>query len=269
MHFRAHFSERWKRLADITQQAIEQYKVDRSHVKLTTLYKELVTLSRFLKWCRRAGYLGEVPEFERVRPVTDYRPVDLSPAEARALLAQLPDRTAHPKRYPVREFFTVQWAQGLRPGELRTLTWQDVDLRKRRLTIIQSNDKARTGRTIGLAPESYRVLKEMAKHGTLASALVFGRSEFRTSLKLAAERCKLGKVTPHHLRHARLSELASSTRDVAAVQYFAGHKNLATTDKYVRSRTERTELMLKELGKAARRAPKARRGAQQKSARAR
>ena len=35
--------------------------------------------------------------------------------------------------------------------------------------------------------------------------------------------------------------------DVGALQYFAGHRHLVTTDRYVRSRTERTKLMLDNL----------------------
>lgn len=251
MHFRAHFLDRWHRIDQITTPAIEQYKVDRraAKAKLPTVYKELVTLSRFLRWAKKHGHLHEIPEFDRFKPVSDYQPIDLTPEDVAALLAEVPDRAAHPKHYPVREFFTVQWAQASRPGEVKKLRWQHVDLRKGRLTVPPTNDKARVGRTVGLAPEALAVLLELAKAPHLQTAPVFGRSDYRRSLTLAGERAGFPDVTPHHLRHARLSELASTTRDVAAVQFLAGHKNLATTDRYVRSRTERTELMFAQMPK--------------------
>lgn len=249
MHFRAHFLPLWGRLDKITTTSIEGYKVQRKTegAKLPTVYKELVTLSRFLKWCKKNGHLHETPDFERFKPVSDYEPPNLTPEDVRRVLDLLPDQATHHNRHPVREFFTVQWAQAMRPGEVMTLTWADVDLDKRRITVRQSLDKARTGRTIGMAKEAHEVLSRMAKLPHLQAARIFDRRDYRVSLELAAERAKLPRLTPHHLRHARLSELASTTRDVGAVQFMAGHKNLSTTDRYVRSRTERTEEMLKLL----------------------
>lgn len=255
MHFRAHFLPRWERLAHITSSSIEAYKVDRQQEKngrggvvtLTTVYKELVSLSMFLRWCKKKHHLAELPDFERFKPTTTYQPTNLTAADVKRLLAQLPDRATHHNRLPVREFFTVQWAQAMRPGEVMTLRWHDVDLERRRITIHPSNDKARTGRTIGMDPKAHAVLAKLARAPHLQTSRIFDRVDFRVSLRLAAGRAGLPKVTPHHLRHARISELASSTRDVAAVQFMAGHKNLSTTDRYVHSRTERTEEMLKVL----------------------
>ncbi len=251
VHWRAHFLEgmRWKSIKDITAAAIDQYKVERTRAgaKPPTIYKALVTLSRFFKWAKRHGHIDHIPEFERVKPVSDYKPPDLTPEDMRLLLAELPNRASHPKHYPAREFFTVMWAQGMRAGELMSLTWADVDLERDRLTVRASRDKARVGRTIALARESVDILSEMAQRKPLLVSRVFGVFDLRVSLERAAERAKLPHVTSHHLRHARLSELASSSHDVAAVQYFAGHQSLTTTDRYVRSRTERTEELLRGL----------------------
>ncbi len=249
VHWRAHFLDRWKAIAEITPAAIDHYKVERTREKAKppTIYKELVTLSRFFKWAKRHGHIDHVPDFERVNPASDYKAPDLTADQMRRLLAELPDRARHPKHYPVREYFTVLWAQGMRAGELQSLTWADIDLERERLTVRASRDKARKGRTIALARESVAVLSEMAKRKPLSASRVFGSFDLRVSLQLAAERAKLPPICQHHLRHARLSELAGSTRDMAAVQYFAGHMSLTTTDRYVQSRTERTEELLRGL----------------------
>jgi integrase len=257
-HYRAHFAKRWTTVDELTGPALEQYAADRLRevtrlkrpASSVTVHKELVTLSRFLRWAKRNGVIREVPSFDRVDPVSSYRPPDYSTEQARALLAALPDRHTHSKRQPVREFFTVQWAQAFRPdAELGALTWADVNLKKREITIRQSSDKAREGRTIGLAPEAYRILSAMAKDAhPLPTALVFGRHNYRASLMKAAKALGLPMLTRHNLRHFRLTELGHSPGTaVGSLKYFAGHKLLATTDRYVRSRTKATKDMLSAL----------------------
>ena len=58
-----------------------------------------------------------------------------------------------------------------------------------------------------------------------------------------AERAGVTRMTTHVFRHARLGELASASPDTAAIQFAASHESLATTDRYVRSRSERTGLV--------------------------
>ncbi len=55
-----------------------------------------------------------------------------------------------------------------------------------------------------------------------------------------AETAGVTRMTTHVFRHARLGELPSASPDTAAIQFAASHESLATTDRYVRSRTERT-----------------------------
>lgn len=254
------FISRWPTLDKVTPNEIERYKVSRADddppPRMTTLYKELVTLSRFLHWCKRAGHLDVVPEFERVKPVTDYVPPDTTPEEVARVLAELPNHETHPKRYPVREFYTVQWSQGLRPGDVQRLLWSHIDLGRKRITIAASNDKARTLRVVGMSKETARALAEMATRSHHQDSPVFGRRSFRRSLDLAIARAGVTRFTPHGFRHARLTELASSTRDTASVQFVAGHKNLSTTDRYVRSRTERTEKLFDEMPDSGKQPPK-------------
>lgn len=241
----ARYMTRWQSIDQITTKAIEEYKVDRrtenQKLRLTTLYKELVTLSRLLHWCKKAGHLDDVPHFDRFKPVTDYVPPNTTPEEIDRVLRELPDRKTHPKRLPVREFYVVQWSQGLRPCDVQRLLWHHVDMAAKKITIAASNDKARTGRVLPMTKESIAVFRELAKRPHAAMEPVFGNRSYRRSLQLAIERAGVSRFTPHGFRHARLTELASETRDTAAVQFIAGHKNLSTTDRYVRSRTERAQ----------------------------
>ena len=188
------------------------------------------------------GHISELPHIEAVPQISDYAPPDYSPQQVRALLAALPSRDEHRTGHPVREFFTVQWAQASRPGEVESLRVCDVNLRRREMTIRQSEDKARVGRTVSLAPEAYRVLKSLLQGTHVREALIFGVCSYRAALKKAADDCKLPRPTRHNLRHFRLTELGHLPgTSPAALQFLAGHKHMATTDRYIRSRTKATK----------------------------
>lgn len=258
-HFRAHFQHRWTDLdAMIEPGAIDKYASDRLSGRSpavedeprrprpekgssVTVAKELVTLRRFLKWCKREGHIAAVPEWERVRPMSDYQPPDYTREEVLALLAALPDRATHRRRFPVREFFTIQWAQGLRPGELESLRWQDVNLKRQEMTIRQSEDKGRVGTTMHLVPAAVAILEAL----TPGPGLIFGRCRFQRSLELAAESLGLARPTPHHFRHFRLTELGHHPGATpGALRAFARHKHLSTTDRYLRTQAKAVKAML-------------------------
>jgi integrase len=258
-HFSAHFAHRWRRLDEMcVPGAIDAYASARlagdapahepnprrprpKNASSVTVHKELVTLRRFLKWARKMEYIAEVPHIEPVDQVSDYTPPDYTPEQARALLALLPDRTQHRHHHPVREFFTVQWAQAARPGEIESMRACDVNLKRGEMTIRQSEDKARVGRVVALAEEAHGVLADMFKVKLLPEALVFGEHDYRTQLEKAAAELKLRRPTRHNLRHFRLSELGGLPGTApAALQFLAGHKHMATTDRYIRSRTKET-----------------------------
>lgn len=259
-HFRSHFGHRWHNLSEIIQPgAIDSYASDRlagdapatefnprrprpAAAATVTVHKELVSLRRFLKWALKMGHIAELPHVEPVSQNSDYAPPDYSPDDVRALLAELPTRATHPTGHPVQEFFTVQWAQASRPGEIESLRACDVNIRRREMTIRQSEDKARVGRTVSIEPRhALPILTEMLKEERLPDSLLFGAHDYRVSLEAAAERCKLPRPTRHNLRHYRLTELGHLPgTSPAALQFLAGHKHMATTDRYIRSRTKAT-----------------------------
>ncbi len=261
LHFKVHFRPRWSHLYQITAAAIASYQSERTAgtekrdpVGTVTLYKELVTLSQFLKWAKRDGKIAAVPEFERPTKVTSYTVPFLTADDVRLLLAELPDRAAHPKRYPVREFATWLWSMALRFSEGASILWSDVNLRTDCLTVRAEIDKAGKEWVLPLTDEARALLTAEARRPHKASDPIFDLSSVRASFNLATERLRGKKasasyphVTPHHLRHARISEWANSTRRLAAVQFMARHTSIATTALYVRSRTEAARSMLDEI----------------------
>jgi|GEM_PF-2541166 len=239
----------WSSLSQINANSIAGFvNVRAKQVGSVTINRELVALSGLLDWCKREGYIGAVPSFTRPRAVSDYSAPDLQRKDVARILAELPTRETHRKHYPAREFFTVLWGMGFRVGELWTLQWSDVDLDNRHVTVRASRDKSRQGRTVGIGEQALAVLKALPGDRV---GLVFGNINLRKTLSLAAARAGVTWIHHHGLRHARLTELASASHDTAALQYYAGHKHLATTDRYVRSRTERTHLLVDAADKGA------------------
>lgn len=258
-HFGAHFQHRWQSIEEMCEPgSIDAYASDRlsgnapaveAVVRGTrptkgapvTVHKELVTLRRFLKWAKKKEIITDLPDIEPVPQISDYAPPDYTAEDARSLLEALPSRKEHRSGHPVREFFTVQWAQATRPGEIESLRVCDVNLERREMTIRQSEDKARVGRVIGIAPMAYDVLKELLAGVPVSEMMIFGPRNYRASLEQAAKACGLPRPTRHNLRHFRLTELGHTPGMApASLQFLAGHKHMNTTDRYVRSRTQAT-----------------------------
>jgi integrase len=220
-------------------------------VGTVTLYNELVVLSRLLKRAKREKLIDSVPEFERPTQTTDYEVPSLSPDDVQRFLAELPTRAKHPRRYPVKEFARFAWAMALRFTETRSIKWSDVDLAGRRLKVRAEIDKTGREWILPLTEEARAVLAVEALRPHKPDGVIFPLKNVRASFKLAGERLSFPNVTPHHLRHFRITDWANSTRRLAAVQFMARHLSIATTAKYVRSRTEAAEEMLQEIAAAA------------------
>jgi integrase len=249
----AHWLPRWSALSDITGPAVRRYIGERlrapgtkgRRLSASTLHKELTALRRLLVWCG-----VDPPKWESPTPRTDFEPFALSPERAEAILAALPDRHSHRLRRPAREWFTVAWACGFRPGTLSKLTWDDVDLETGLVTIVAGKDKRRYRRVIPLTGEAVEVLRSMRSElPPSASGPIFGEHDHRVSLRRAARDAGLAdedvaRLTHYSFRHGRLSQFAAVSQDLAALQLVAGHRTLQTTQRYLHSTVDRAQRLL-------------------------
>lgn len=222
----------WSCLSDITGQSIQKHIAERLRsVSSGTVRKELSGLRRFLTYLQNCGAIRGVPKWQAPKGSSDYRAEHLTAEEVEKLLAELPSRKEHLKGEPVREYFTLLWETGLRKGTIERMLWSDVDLDQRTIHIRGSIDKARYQRTVPLTKKAAAVLASMPRD----AAVVFGRRDYRTSLKQAAERIGLevARLGCHTFRHSRLTDLGQRTTNIAALQSIAGHRTLSSSSRYI------------------------------------
>ena len=136
--------------------------------------------------------------------------------------------------------FTLARNTGLRDGEIKTLTWGQINLTDRFLTVGQAKTEAGEGRTIPFNDELYESILQHraqyeAKFGKIQPewyVFPFGRprpsdpSRHVTTLKTAWNTARRNaKVTGrwHDNRHTLITELAESGAGVETIMQIAGH----------------------------------------------
>lgn len=242
LYFSTHFGTFFGTLDAVTPARAAEYMRHRLRsVKGATVRKELSCLRGFLLWAAESGRIADVPTVPSVpkrvtgtpHPRGKREHTELSPAEVKALLAELPERS--PGGWPVRARFVVAYETTLRPETLNRLSVPEHYQRGGKwLRLEAQHDKARFGRRVPLSIEARRALDKLdAKPG-----LIFGQHDYRWYLeKAAAEALPAAKAKTFHaydLRAAGITHRLEAGAPIPGVQGLAGHKSVATTARYVR-----------------------------------
>lgn len=130
--------------------------------------------------------------------------------------------------------FRLSLICGLRPGEVRTLTWANVNLPKRKLAVV-----GKTGeREIHLTDAAVLVLEATPKVGGCEYVFAGRRygqpiASVHKMLAKVQERAGIERFRPYDLRHSAATGALAAGADVAAVQALLGHTDLRTTQGYL------------------------------------
>lgn len=161
--------------------------------------------------------------------------------EARKLIAALPKSE--------RALWATAFYAGLRRGELQALTWQDVDLKAKRITVTATMDdvegpqapKSDAGlRSISIIPPLLAELQALQKEsGRTGTDLVFGRTATEHFVPTTARRRALkawkdqkpplAPIKLHECRHTFASMLIAAEVNALEVSRLVGHSSIATT----------------------------------------
>jgi len=158
----------------------------------------------------------------------------------------------HPEQY-LNEL-EIALHTGMRKGEQFGLTWAQVDLQERRLTLTKT--KNGSGRMIPLnavALEAFKRQKKITGHSTkvflTGTGKEFGPDAKRTWFDEAVMEAKIHDFSWHCLRHSFCSRLIQNGVSLKAAQELMGHKVLAMTARYAHLAPEHLQSAVEAIAK--------------------
>ena len=200
----------------------------RKKVKTPTIRRDLACLSSAFEcaigwdWCD----VNPVRQIKK-RTIPDAKPRTryLKPGEYKRLMKASPDYLAASIRFAV--------ATGLRLEEHLSLTWDQVNIFRREVTLLDT--KTGTPRIVPLTDEAIAALNHFPRH--FQSKYVFRKKDgsrykrFTRGLAGAAKRAKIKDLRWHDLRRTCGSWLLQGGVDIFTVSRWLGHRSVAVTER--------------------------------------
>lgn len=227
-----------ERLDAIVPLMVERYKRQRHSqgVAPATINLELLCLSALYTCALQWGKATRSPLTQVRRYRVDARPLRvLHPDEEHALLAVCPP--------PLRLLALAALHTGLRKGELLTLTWRQVDLRHRLVTVEAETAKGHRTRAV---PLSQTLTAALQPHQGAHDAAVFLNTKGRPYrhiervFQMAVIRAGIPYLRFHDLRHTFASRLVQAGVHLRTVQDLLGHRSIVHTQRYAHLSPEQT-----------------------------
>ncbi len=217
---------------------VESYKAQRRNEGLQniTINNHLSVLSGSLRHAQDRYDFPKLPKIKFLKlppPRTDF----LTPEEADRVLANTSGLW--------RDVFVMALKTGLRFGELKALSWADVNWANSSVTVRQAWSMTKKGvdtpknnreRTVPLLPEVIDMLARRERRGAFIFVDERGKSfspvQINRALRNACNRAGIRGITCHKLRHTFASHLAAAGASMKAIQDLLGHSNLRITQRY-------------------------------------
>lgn len=168
---------------------------------------------------RNVAELVERPQLDQAEPL------HFTAEQARKFLAAA--KISDPDDWPI---YVVALGTGLRRGELLALTWRDVSLKARTITVRQAKTKAGE-RTIAMSSTVYDVFRAIRPR---RPGPIWRRDATRLTRRvgLICEAANLPKLTFHGLRHSAASIMLAEGVHPLVIQQTLGHSRVAMTGHY-------------------------------------
>lgn len=199
-----------------------------SHLAARTLRHRLSVVHQWATWCVQHDWMTVDPTVTLPRVRTPRTvPRALTCAQVEALWRACRDRRT-------RLAVSLMVHEGLRRSETAGLDWADVDLGRRRMTVLGKGGHRRTlplsRATAGLLEGDCRrwgpVLRSIDGHALTAGYVA----------ELVTDAMRRAGVagSPHALRHTAASDALDAGCPIRTVQRFLGHSTVTTTEIYLR-----------------------------------
>lgn len=234
-----------KYLFEITPQMIEKYKAVRlERVTPASVNRELACLKHMFTKAIEWGFIKANPAkgVKRLKEPPG-RLRYLKPEEVVALLDVCADH--------IRPIVVTALNTGMRKSEILNLRWSDVDLRNRKITVI--NAKNNETRVIPINQTLYQELLTLSEK--VKGEYVFsGRNghpygDIKKGFSAALNRAGIEDFRFHDLRHTFGSHLVMQGVDLKTVQQVMGHKDIKMTMRYSHLSPEYVQEAIERLDK--------------------
>jgi integrase len=221
----------------ITHYEIEQYKVARLEVKtvhgrlrqVASVNRELQMLRAMLNFARREGWLIRNP-FSQGSPLISQsdetrRDRVLSRDEEERLLAACSGPRAH-----LRPLLVVALDSGMRFGEIKQLSWADVDFAAETINIRATTTKTLRSRSVGMTRRVKAELEEIRSHAVPEIfPYVFGiRDNVKRSFHTACRMAGVENFRWHDTRHTAITRMIEAGMPPLQVMRISGHTQMQT-----------------------------------------
>jgi integrase len=221
-----------KRLAEITPFDLERYRRQRKQAGVSD-----VSINRELAFLRNLYTMAITWGKASENPVTKIRFARENNGRARFLTLDEETRLLACCVPSIKPIVMTALHTGFRMSELLSLTWADVDFRRRVVTVRAAYAKNGESRSVPMNSVLLETLFAMQGEA-IAAGPVFCTSKgtphkkFRTTFMRAVCKAGIDDLTFHDLRHCFASRLVMAGVDLPTVQALMGHKNITMTMRY-------------------------------------
>ena len=150
---------------------------------------------------------------------------------------------------------TLALSTGMRRGEILGLSWENVDLQNRRITLTRTKNGER--RVVPLVGKAFELIKNLyLKLEPEGKDLVFPSPNnpmqpisIRTAWETAIKRGKIENFRFHDLRHSTASYLAMNGASLLEIADILGHKTLQMVKRYSHLSEDHKAIVLEKMNK--------------------
>jgi integrase len=215
----------------VTAERLSDYVVQRQAEGKApaTINRELAGLRRAFSLAVESGTLVRTPRFPSI-PEHNARQGFFERGDIEAILAQFSD-------YDVRDFCAWFYWTGMRPNEIRALTWAAFDRETWTLRLHARDAKTGYGRPLALEGELRRIIERRLQTRRLDCPIIFHRGgtsmgSFRKTWNRACKEAGLEGKLLYDLRRTAVRNMVRAGVDPAVAMKISGHRTRSVFDRY-------------------------------------
>lgn len=217
------------RLSRITRQQVEGYLATRAgQVKAGTVNKEFIRLRHLLNRAVAWGCL-------KANPCKGVKPMKEPPPRVKYLVPEQVDRLLEAcgrHSMGLWAIAAIAMNTGMRQGEILGLTWADVDLQAKTVTLRKT--KNNESRIVPLNREGLTALEQMRQPSDLFTPVFSGwtRAKLTMAFRRTCQRAGIADFRFHDLRHHAASWLTMKGVNQRTIEAICGWKDPRTARRY-------------------------------------